>query len=318
MANYRIGDIVRLTRKSVGMSQEELAFQAGLTTETISRIESGKHKVTQSTFKKVMEPLNRFNNRSYALCSGKDIGIYEEKEALEEAELKYDYEMVAKYIADLKEKVDDTIENRQYIMRVESWCEYFLNNKDSQIFLSRLEEALSLTIEDYHRYLDYKKNLGNVYPFTYQEIIILLNIAGAYNLCGNPDKAEQIFTMILDCLESGYMVADNTSNLILATKRNLTIVYERQGRYEEAIKLLSCILQEAKNIGYGLIVPIALYDISWNMEKINEVNNTDKYSLQEIRKKKRQAYYIAAARNDKHVMYIINRSYKRLFGEDID
>ena len=42
MANYKVGDIIRLTRKSVGMSQEEIAFLAELTPETISRIESGK------------------------------------------------------------------------------------------------------------------------------------------------------------------------------------------------------------------------------------------------------------------------------------
>ena len=46
MANYKVGDIIRLTRKSVGMSQEEIAFLAELTPETISRIESGKHKIT--------------------------------------------------------------------------------------------------------------------------------------------------------------------------------------------------------------------------------------------------------------------------------
>ena len=50
MANYKVGDIIRLTRKSVGMSQEEIAFLAELTPETISRIESGKHKITQNTY----------------------------------------------------------------------------------------------------------------------------------------------------------------------------------------------------------------------------------------------------------------------------
>ena len=51
MANYKVGDIIRLSRNFIGMSQEELAFQAGLATETISRIESGKHKISAETYK---------------------------------------------------------------------------------------------------------------------------------------------------------------------------------------------------------------------------------------------------------------------------
>ena len=52
MANYKVGDIIRLSRNFIGISQEELAFRAGLATETISRIESGKHKITAQTYKK--------------------------------------------------------------------------------------------------------------------------------------------------------------------------------------------------------------------------------------------------------------------------
>ena len=60
MANYKVGDIIRLTRKSVGMSQEEIAFLAELTPETISRIESRKHKITQNTYRKIMSILKLF------------------------------------------------------------------------------------------------------------------------------------------------------------------------------------------------------------------------------------------------------------------
>lgn len=79
MANYKVGDIIRLTRKSVGMSQEEIAFLAELTPETISRIESGKHKITQNTYRKIMSILKRFSNQNYAICTGKDVGIIDEK-----------------------------------------------------------------------------------------------------------------------------------------------------------------------------------------------------------------------------------------------
>ena len=84
MANYKAGDIIRLSRNFIGMSQEELAFQAGLATETISRIESGKHKISAETYKKLMGVLNRFPERSFAICSRSDMEIIEEKKLLEE------------------------------------------------------------------------------------------------------------------------------------------------------------------------------------------------------------------------------------------
>ena len=88
MANYKVGDIIRLSRNFIGISQEELAFRAGLATETISRIESGKHKISTETYKKIMSALNRFPERSFAICSRSDMEIIEEKKLLEEAEVK--------------------------------------------------------------------------------------------------------------------------------------------------------------------------------------------------------------------------------------
>lgn len=43
MANYRAGDVIRLTRQAVGMTQEMLCENI-CSVETLSRIENGKHK----------------------------------------------------------------------------------------------------------------------------------------------------------------------------------------------------------------------------------------------------------------------------------
>jgi ribosome-binding protein aMBF1 (putative translation factor) len=46
-------------RRAAGLSQEELARQAGVRQETISRIESGKHSPTIRTVEKIERALNR-------------------------------------------------------------------------------------------------------------------------------------------------------------------------------------------------------------------------------------------------------------------
>lgn len=317
MANYRIGDIVRLTRKSIGMSQEELAYQAGVATETISRIESGKHKVTQATYQKVMEPLNRFQNRSYAVCTSDDLGLIEEKKLLEDAEMKFDYEKAAIYIDDIKQRVENNAINRQYIMRAEAWNAYYTKKIDAKTLVERLEEALRLTVDNYEDYMNYEIYNEDGYPFTEQEILILMNLAGAYDECDMQERAIEILNKLLDCLNSGYIGGTDVSNLKIVIKRNLTRALQGQGKYEDSILQLEEVLEEAVKKKYGTMISLASYDITWNMIKINEISDEEKYNLEEIKRKKRQAYYVAAARNDNRVKELAKNSYKKVFCEEI-
>ena len=66
MANYRANDVIRLTRKAVGLSQE--AISEGIcSVETFSRIERGKTKIKGDTYKKIMERLER-NTDKFLIC----------------------------------------------------------------------------------------------------------------------------------------------------------------------------------------------------------------------------------------------------------
>lgn len=310
MAYYRVGDTIRLARKSMGLSQEELAFRAGVATETISRIESGKHKVTQETYRKIMEPLNRFSERSYAICTGEDVGILEEKKLLDDAEAKYEIENRQAILDRLKKGIGDSAVNRQYILRAEAILEYTMQRIDEETLIRKLTESLQLTIGDDVRNM----NLEG-YPFTEQETIILMNIASAYASIGCFEKAERMNNMILNSLDSGYTNGTKKSNLYLVIMRNLSRTLEGLGKYEEAFHLLETILEKSIEENYGLMLSIALYEISWNMEKINSLADDPVFDLEEIRKKKRQAYYIAAARNDNYVREITRKSYENLFHE---
>ena len=55
-------DLIR-ERKSLGLSQSELAAKAGVRQETISRIESGKHSVTVKTYDKIFDALEAARKR---------------------------------------------------------------------------------------------------------------------------------------------------------------------------------------------------------------------------------------------------------------
>ena len=312
MANYKVGDIIRLSRNFIGMSQEELAFQAGLATETISRIESGKHKISTETYKKIMSALNRFPERNFAICSRSDMEIIEEKKLLEEAEVKYELDDVEYYLSHIKEQIGDNEIDRQYVRRIEAILNYY-DKKDTKAFIEDVKQTLCITIKDW-KYEIYK---GKKYPYTEQELLILMNLADAYSKNGQCERSEEISQMILEYLDGGYISSGEIDNFKLTVKRNLTITYQKMGRYEESLKLLQQILNEATALKYGSMITITLLDIAWNMAKLNEIYKHEYFQTELIKEKLTQAYFVASARNDNYIKDLARDFNIELFNTDI-
>lgn len=318
MANYRVGDYIRLTRQHYEMSQEELAFQAGVATETISRIENGKHNITINTYRKIMAVLNRFQEKNYGICMSEELGIMDEKQMEEDAETKFRFDDARKYLDKIKEKVEPSNNiDRQYIMRAETILDSYTGAIDTATTIEQLNITLRLTVDDYEKYLECEDYAKNGYPFTEQEALILMNLANAYGDNNDYEKSDKIMKMLLRCLDSGYIAGETVDNLKLVVMYNYARKFSGMDRYEEAISLLEEILENSKKAKKGLVASGVLYDMTWNMEKLNTIHGKEIYSLEEIKRKKRQAYYIAAARCDEHAQKIISNSYRKLFGEDI-
>lgn len=74
MANYRAGDVIRLTRQAVGMTQEMLCENI-CSVETLSRIENGKHKVKRDTYRRLMERMERIPEKKLCDLYWKIYGI---------------------------------------------------------------------------------------------------------------------------------------------------------------------------------------------------------------------------------------------------
>lgn len=302
MANYKVGDIIRLSRNFIGMSQEELAFRAGLATETISRIESGKHKISTETYKKIMSALNRFPERSFAICSRSDMEIIEEKKLLEEAEVKYELDDAEYYLSCIKKQIGDNEIDRQYVLRAEVILRFYRNEKETKTFIEGLEQALRLTIKDW----EFEVYKEKKYPYTDQELLILMNLSSAYGEDNQCEKAMKISDMILEYLNAGYISSSETDNFKLAIKRNLTINYQMIGEYEKSLQILQAVLEEAVEIKYGSMITLTLYDIVWSMKKINQVGKGKQYTIDEIEAKAKQVYYIAFARGDNYIIRLLN------------
>ncbi len=314
MANYKIGDYIYLMRKSAGLSQEELAFRAGVATETISRLENGRHKITTNVYKKLMFVLDNFPQRFYGICTIKDVEIIEMKQMEEDAEVKFEYEKAQEYLEFIKQKADDTEENQQYILRAEAMLEYYTGKLNIEQMLEKLKYALKFTIGNYEQIISSAEN----YPFTEQEICILLNIADSYGIINEYEMDEKIKRKLLNGIDMGYIGGRGIQNLYLTIKRNLAYSMLLQKRYEEAMEILTSVLKDAKNERNGIIISVVLSDMAWSMKKINTVKERIVYEDKEIKEILRKAYYVAAARNDNYVRDIVKNVFMKEYNIDIE
>lgn len=144
--NYCIGDVIRIRRKMLGLSQEKLS--AGLCDcRTISKLEHHTSKPQKEIVQKLFDRLNL----STELCR-KEL-VTDKQEATEKySELKAqkmngDYEKMKELIMRLKEIIPMEIpSNRQAIVRNEIICQYNENEISRAEFVSKMVDALEITV----------------------------------------------------------------------------------------------------------------------------------------------------------------------------
>ena len=302
MANYRVRDVIRLTRKAAGITQEQLS-DGICSVETLSRIENGKHAVKRETYSQLMARMGRNTSRCYALCMSKDMELLEERIWLEDALAKFDYREADRYLSILKRKIADTPMNQQYIARIEGLLDYRNKRIDAEEWIKREENAIRLTVPEYEKYLFIEKK-EDAFPFTELEILTLMSLANAYSVNEQPDIAIRIYDALLLGLEEEYMDFISVRKLRMVINFNYIRSLEQQDKYQEALDKGKKLLENAIKFDYGRMIPMALVAIVWDMNKIIEKDNNANEIL-EIKRKLRQAYYIAAARNDNYNVNII-------------
>ncbi len=310
MANYRVGDIIRLTRIASGLTQEQLSENI-CSVETMSRIENGKHGVKKDIYQKLMEKMNRNPERSYAICVDKDMQIIEERAAFEEAMTRHDFERADEYMTLLKEKAGESILTKNYVRRESAFLDFYQNRITSTELVEILEKLAEETVPDYRRYMEEKI----IFPFTEQEIILFKRLAVAYGRNDKNELALEISEMLLRSLRSKYMIEWKKNEL--SVYGNMARYYQKIGQYEVAYNINDTLIYEAKKYDNGILVEESLFDKAWDI--LREIRNgkREKEEIEECKKLMRKAYYLSLSRNDQTNMKIFSDYYATQFGESI-
>lgn len=310
MANYRVGDIIRLTRIASGLTQEQLSENI-CSVETMSRIENGKHGVKKDIYQKLMEKMNRNPERSYAICVDKDMQIIEERAAFEEAMTRHDFERADEYMTLLKEKAGESILTKNYVRRESAFLDFYQNRITSAELVEILEELAEETVPDYRRYMEEKI----IFPFTEQEIILFKRLAVAYGRNGANELAIEICEMLLRSLRSEYMVEWKENEITVLG--NIARFYTRLGNYKLANEINAVVFKQAKKFDKGVLIEEVIFDEAWEILRQIKANEEKKERIEECKKMMQKAYYISLSRNDYANMKIFSEYYATQFGESI-
>lgn len=310
MANYRVGDIIRLTRIASGLTQEQLSENI-CSVETMSRIENGKHGVKKDIYQKLMEKMNRNPERNYAICVDKDMQIIEERAAFEEAMTRHDFERADEYMTLLKEKAGESILTKNYVRRESAFLDFYQNRITSAELVEILEELAEETVPDYRRYMEEKI----IFPFTEQEIILFKRLAVAYGRNDKNELALEICEMLLRSLRSEYMVEWKENEITVLG--NIARFYTRLENYKLANEINAVVFKQAKKFDKGVLIEEVIFDEAWEILRQIKANEEKKERIEECKKMMQKAYYISLSRNDYANMKIFSEYYATQFGESI-
>lgn len=310
MSTYKAGDIIKLTRNALGISQEELSFDI-CSPQTLHRIENGKCKVKKETYRNLMERMGRSGEKNFCTLYVDDLDILDIKIKADTAMSKFEYEKTEEYIRRIKPRIKDSVINKQYIMLMETIICYRLGKMEKEEFLKTLEDIIAFTIKDYNMFLDKK------YPFKCEEIEILINISNAYKEIKRYEKSIDILQMLLRSLETGYMGEKEALKLKIIIMNNMGKAYAGLDDYENSIKILERGIELAERYKIAGTLANLYAEMSWAMIQQVENGERKKEELEIVKNYLRQGYAIAAVSNGNILKSTIKKFYKEYFLEEI-
>lgn len=312
MSDYRAGDLIRLTRQAIGMSQETLCENI-CSVQTISRIENGKVNVKQDIYGMLMERMGRSEEKIHSVLKTEDFDTWELFWEIDREITRYDFAIAEKKLERLKLclKEEESAVNRQQVQRLENLIQYSQEKIEREEYLKRQEELLSLTVPDYRKLLD------KVYPFRNVEIQILMNIANAYATEGNIERAIEIYYMLIRSLNCGYMGKTDSQELISILTFSLAKRYGELGQHEKAVNLCRNGIWRAKRQKYIDILPNLYIEVSWNMMQEISSGKREEKEKRQCRDWLKQGYAAAMLSLQHNLAEIIDGYCEECFGRKI-
>lgn len=288
MGRYRLGDTIRMTRKSLSITQEQLSDEI-CSVETLSRIENGNQNPSRDTYELLMERMGRIRERAYSMLSVSDLKVLEKMKIFEDYIKQYDFNHADSVLNEVKEKIGNWVLDKQFLIRAESLVNYYLKRISTEEYLDSFEKAIKLTIPRYGSI-----SLSN-WPLNFNEAMLLINISSAYAKNEDYLKAIDVISEAYIAMKQSYMEEQQRAILQVTIASNLSKWYGLIEDYEKAIEIANEGIIICRQYKLGNALPNLLYSVAWNNEQLIDKGVLSPSNKRECLNYLEQAYYVASA-----------------------
>lgn len=258
MGIYAVGEVVRRSRESIGMTQEELC-DGICSVETLSRIENGKHTPSKANFERLMERMGKTGKKYLPFVRSKDIENHLLREEVERLISVHDYRSAERKLQELEEhlEMEDAV-NRQYVLRIKAVVEGRLGKISVSERREKLKDALKCTVPSFS-----KRILENGI-LTEQEVRIICNIAMTYMEEKEYEQSIELLQKLRLCMENA-SISDNVGILRLVFS-NMGQALGIKGETQRAMQAQKMAFELAKKENNAGGMVLILYDLAYDSE----------------------------------------------------
>lgn len=283
MMKYQIGNFIRMKRKELGISQEELA-DGIVSVASLSRIENGTRIPHKENLQAILQRLGYSDSVVNHVSENEDLRLYLMKYELRQAYIQNDYEKSEQLLKECKPLLSEfSPADHQLYEEIDVLLRLHKNEITNGEALERLENAIRLTCPKYNR-----DKLSKF--LTFEEILILNNIALRLNYEGRKDKTIEILYHIKKYYDMHICDAEEALRTQPMVLYNLSKHLGLAGRYDESIDVCNCGIKLARDTGRCSCLASTLYNLAYILNKRNKPGDKEA-SLYNAK----LAYYFACA-----------------------
>lgn len=305
MGVYLVGQVIKRTRESLGMTQEKLS-DGICSVETLSRIETGKRAPSRANFVALMERMGKCGEKYMPFVHHQDIKVHRMLEKLTRYNLQNQYDKMERTLDELESflNLNDSV-NRQLIFMYRAMLDRNLERIEAEEYRGRITEALNCTVPAY--------KCDGILPkgiFTRTEIKLFISIAVSYILENNLDMAIFILEQLMEYHELTKIDIEEKVRVESSILNNLARCYGRKEEYERSKAIGIKNMNQCTKFMRMTNLPSTIYGIAYSMEHLNEEPDSCKELFI-------QAYYAAEQTDNKYLLNHIKAHIQKSYGEDV-
>ena len=304
MGVYQVGEVIKKTRESLGITQQELC-EGICTVETLSRIENGKRSPSRSNFQALMERMGKCGEKYIPFIHSGDMDNIVKAMNINIMLARDKYEEAEEMLQELREKIDlkDKV-NRQFIEKTQALIDYSLKRISAKKRREILTKALQYTIPNYNN------RILPVGIYSRHELMIFCNIACTYSDENDHDTAIEMLRQVETYFNTVHVSMDERAITETLMMLNLGMQLGIRGDTREAIKIEERAAKMSIDGRISSILDALLYNIAFEKEILQENELLCKELLL-------QAYFVAELKDSKYYKNHIKGHIKKMYGDKV-